>query len=38
MVEGFESGNTQGFALFMLSLCVILHTMSLCSGNNLEVL
>ena len=28
--------GSQGFALLMLSLCVILHSM--CSGNNLEVL
>ena len=28
-------GASEGFALLMLSLCVILQTM--CSGNNLEV-
>ena len=34
-LRGLRAGS-QGFALLMLSLCVILHTM--CSGNNLEVL
>ena len=34
-LRGLRAGS-QGFALFMMSLCVILHTM--CSGNNLEVL
>ena len=34
-LRGLRAGS-HGFALLMLSLCVILHTM--CSGNNLEVL
>ena len=34
-LRGLRAGS-QGFALLMLSLCVILHTM--CLGNNLEVL
>ena len=34
-LRGLRAGS-QGFALLMLSLCVVLHTM--CSGNNLEVL
>ena len=34
-LRGLRAG-LQGFALLMLSLCMILHTM--CSGNNLEVL
>ena len=34
-LRGLRAGS-QGFALLMLSLCMILHTM--CSGNNLEVL